>query len=325
MKLWRGLVAALGMLVLILDGQTALAGAQQGIDLCLKTVIPSLFPFFLLSTLLTSAFSGRSIPLLRPLGNLCGIPEGTEAILLTGFLGGYPVGAQCIASAYSSGSLSKSNASRMLAFCNNAGPAFLFGMAASAFPGKWYPVLLWAIHIASAVCTAVILPTPPDREAMVPKQAAPLSFPMALQTAIRTMGTVCGWVVLFRVLIAFAGRWFLWIFPLEVRVLLTGLLELSNGCWELLSIDSLHTRFLICSAILAFGGLCVTMQTVSVAGMLSFSLYVRGKLMQVFFSLLLSWGVLHRTWLYCFATLVISMSILRKMQKSSSNPAPVVV
>ena len=39
--------AALGMLVLILDSKTALAGAREGIDLCIRTVIPSLFPFFL--------------------------------------------------------------------------------------------------------------------------------------------------------------------------------------------------------------------------------------------------------------------------------------
>ena len=42
-----------GMLVLILDGKAALLGAQAGVELCLNTVIPSLFPFFVLSVLLT--------------------------------------------------------------------------------------------------------------------------------------------------------------------------------------------------------------------------------------------------------------------------------
>ena len=40
---------SLGMLALILDGRTAIEGARQGIGLCLRTVIPSLFPFFVLS------------------------------------------------------------------------------------------------------------------------------------------------------------------------------------------------------------------------------------------------------------------------------------
>ena len=47
-QLWTGIAASMGMLVLILDGKTALEGARQGIELCLRTVVPSLFPFFLL-------------------------------------------------------------------------------------------------------------------------------------------------------------------------------------------------------------------------------------------------------------------------------------
>ena len=36
------------MLALILDSRTALAGAVQGVELCLKTLIPFLFPFLFL-------------------------------------------------------------------------------------------------------------------------------------------------------------------------------------------------------------------------------------------------------------------------------------
>jgi hypothetical protein len=40
--------------MLILDGSTALAGAREGVQMCLYTVIPALFPFFVLSDLLSS-------------------------------------------------------------------------------------------------------------------------------------------------------------------------------------------------------------------------------------------------------------------------------
>ena len=46
------------MLALILDSKTALLGAQSGLDLCVRTVIPSLFPFFVISILLTAPFGG---------------------------------------------------------------------------------------------------------------------------------------------------------------------------------------------------------------------------------------------------------------------------
>ncbi len=319
MKRWKGLAAALGMLVLILDGQTALAGAQQGIDLCLKTVIPSLFPFFLLSNLLTNTLTGMPISLLKPLGKLCKIPAGAESILISGFLGGYPVGAQSITSAYTSGNLTKSAASRMLAFCNNAGPAFLFGMVAAAFPSKGYVCALWAIHILSAIFVAMTLPGTHE-DAVKPRTVQELTIAAALRNSLATMATVCGWVTLFRVLVAFLNRWVLWLLPQEASVLLIGLLELSNGCWELFSVADIPVRFMLCSAMLAFGGLCVTMQTVCVCGGLSMKFYLYGKLLQTFFSILLSWGYLQRTWLSCFAILTLSLFLFGKIQKSSSNP-----
>ena len=147
------------MLALILDGRTAIDGARQGIELCLRTVIPSLFPFFVLSILLTSSLLGSSLAVLRPLGRLFGMPDGTESLLIPAFLGGYPVGAQNVAAAFRSGQLTKPEAERMLSFCSNAGPAFLFGMAAAMFPRRWMAWALWGIHIVGALFAALLIPS----------------------------------------------------------------------------------------------------------------------------------------------------------------------
>ena len=53
-KLLVGTVAAIVMLILILDGRCALYGAAEGLELCIRTVIPSLFPFFFFSTNVTT-------------------------------------------------------------------------------------------------------------------------------------------------------------------------------------------------------------------------------------------------------------------------------
>lgn len=321
-KPYAGIGAALGMLVLILDSKTALQGAQTGIDLCLRTVIPSLFPFFLLSIVLTSSFLGSSLPWLRPMGKLCGIPTGAESILISAFLGGYPVGAQAIATAYRSGQLSKADAERMLSFCNNAGPAFLFGMVASMFPERGMAWLLWGIHIASAILVALLMPGI-SAEAVKMAGQSGISLSQALQRAIGVMATVCGWVVLFRVVIAFLERWVLWLLPMAAQVAVTGLLELSNGCCELWKIADVHTRLLVCSAILSFGGLCVTMQTVSVTSGISLRRYFLGKGIQTLISLLLTSGVICGIWIPCCALLAIFAVILRKTQNRGSNPAAV--
>ena len=132
-KTVTALFSAAGIMILILDGQTALQGAAAGISLCLRTVIPSLFPFLFLCSVLTDSLWGTTFwsgKLLRRLG----IPAGADSLLISAILGGYPAGAQAVAAAYQQGKLSRKEASHLLRFCSNAGPSFLFGMAASCFP-----------------------------------------------------------------------------------------------------------------------------------------------------------------------------------------------
>lgn len=312
-----GIGACIGMMLLILDGKTALAGAQAGMELVIRTVIPSLFPFFFLSILLTSSLNGSSLFFLRPLAKLCHIPSGAEPILLSGFLGGYPAGAQAVAAAHSGGSLSKEDAQRMLAFCNNAGPSFLFGMVSAFFPEPWMVWALWGIHIAGAAAAAQFFPCSAKRIPFRTAQRRP-SLSEVLLAAVSTMTAVCGWVILFRILIAFLDRWLFWLLNPKLQTAVTGLLELSNGCCMLSAVGDIPLRFLLCSCMLALGGFCVTMQTVSVTQGLSLRCYFIGKLIQAAFSAGFSCLILFGSSLPAIALLTVFAYLLLKRKKSSS-------
>lgn len=323
------IVASIAMLTLILDSQTALAGAKSGMDMCLRSVIPSLFPFFVLSILLTSGLTGRNLPILRPLATLTGIPIGSESILLTGLLGGYPVGAQAVSSAYSRGAISENEAQRMMVFCNNAGPAFIFGMTASLLPSPGHAWLLWLIQIFSALLTGLLLPGRVSRRINQPTVKQP-TVTQALTAALRIMATVCGWVVLFRTVLAFGQHWLFWLLPAWLQALLTGLLELANGCFSLIIVDNIGLRFLLCAGMLSFGGLCVWLQTVSVSGHVPMRFYIPGKLLQSAIAVTLA--LLCQIWMPVGSRLEISIPILvlpaaiialffLLRQKSSSIPA----
>ncbi len=311
-----GASASLGMLILILDGKTALEGARIGMDLCIKTVIPSLFPFFVLSILLTSSLSGFSFRILKPIQKFCSLGTGTESILISGFLGGYPAGAQSVSAAYQTGRIEKQEAERMLAFCSNAGPSFLFGMVSSMFPGRWMAWSLWLTHIISALLVAKSMPG--ESKSRTRKNSTTLSVSQALVSALRVMAIVCGWVILFRVLISFLQRWFFWLLPAEGQVILTGLLELSNGCCELCSVADIRLRYLICSGILAFGGVCVTMQTAAVTMGLSLRFYLIGKLLQAIYSIALSSLLCYGSWLAYFILAAFFLVVPWKRQKRGS-------
>ena len=73
------LASAAGMLALILDSRTALSSATEGVALCIKTIIPSLFPFIFLSGTFSGSCSGHAPGFL---GRLPGIPRGMESLLI---------------------------------------------------------------------------------------------------------------------------------------------------------------------------------------------------------------------------------------------------
>ncbi len=286
-QIWTGILAALAMTLLILDAKTAISGAQEGIMLCIYTVLPALFPFIFLSVLISGSVKHLKISVLKPICSLCRLPRGSESFMLLGFLGGYPVGAQSIAQAYWAGNLSKLDAHRMLGFCSNAGPAFIFGMLSGLFTSAHVTWILWLIHIVSALIVGILLPGNSDYQTNV-HTAQPISVPKALDQSIRVIANICGWVILFRVLIAVCSRWFLWFLPKTLQIGLIGLLELVNGSNALLGLTNQGSRFVFIACFLSFGGLCVAMQTLSVTKGLGVGLYFPGKLLQSLISLLLA-------------------------------------
>ena len=108
-------------------------GALSGLILSFKTVLPALFPYFVLSGLAvrlgTAGIPGR--PFGRIMERLFHLPGGCAPALLLGLLGGYPVGARTGAELYASGRCSRSELSRLLSFCCNGGPGFILGFLGS--------------------------------------------------------------------------------------------------------------------------------------------------------------------------------------------------
>ena len=207
----------------------------------------------------------------------------------------------------------------MLWFCCNAGPAFLFGMTAPLFSSAGSAWILWSIHIVSTLLIGCFLPGKSENNATMSEDGS-FNLSLFLMDAIKVITQACGWILFFRVLLAFLRRWFLWFLPDWLQVAVTGILELSNGCLELANIDSEPIRFLLCSGMLSFGGCCVALQTMSVTQGLSLRGYFLGKLLQTGISLLLCLiylRILSPIWL-----LTIPFAAMwKKNGKNSSIPA----
>lgn len=281
------LISVLFLFVLIIDSKTALEGASSGIKLCLYSLLPVLFPFCVLSKIICNSVLGFKSHHTSLLGKITGIPSGSEAIFLISLVGGYPIGAQCIDDAYQKGCISKEDAHRLLGFCNNAGPAFIFGILAILFPDIMPLWCLYIIHILTAIFVGIILP---NKSAYICRLTAPKERPITklIDESIRTMASVCGWIVLFRTILEHLCKWLLCYLANTEHAIIAGILELSNGCISLQMLDNPGLKFILASFFLAAGGSCVALQTISVTQHCGIGKYFEGKLLQSGLSLVLA-------------------------------------
>ena len=309
---WAAAIPALlsffAILALILDAGTAVSAAGRGLQLCLETVVPSLFPFLVAARLFTGSGAAQwCARVLGPvMGPAFGLPSNGAAAVVLGLLGGYPVGAQTAASLYGSGQLTRKEAEQLLAFCSNAGPAFIFGMVGGLFGSGKIAAVLFAIHIISAVLTGLAFRTrgrqvPAATGRAVQPPAKQLDFSAMMAGAVKTMGLICGCIILFHVITAFLTRALGTWMPPAVEIGLSGLLELTSGCSRLPQLEAAGLRYCMASGFLAFGGLCVWLQTKSVIAPygLTGRHYLAGKVIQGTIAVLLTWGiqVLFPSWL----------------------------
>lgn len=296
------------LFTLMLNADTAAQGAQEGLALCIQTIIPSLFPFFLITTYLNPMLWTVSPRFIRNLCDHLMIPKGCEGVLMLGLVGGYPVGAQSVSEAYRQGQISKQQAQILMGYCNNAGPAFIFGVAGQLFDSPAAAWILWFIHIISALLTGSVLPKVYSGDIDTANNE-PIILTQAFHKSIWITASVCGWIVVFKVIITMIIA----NFPSALEPYLAylgGLLELSGGCLSLFGITNHSLRFILCSAFLSFGGICVLMQTASVSSNLGLGLYLPGKIIQTGFSILISLLLIlwrNRNFLPASALLIIAI------------------
>lgn len=120
---------------LILFSSSNLIASRNGLNLWFNNVIPSLFPFFIATELLSYTniipFLGKKFSKFTyPIFHIPG--EGAFPILM-GIISGYPVGAKIVSTLRLNNTVSKEEAERLLAFSNNSGPLFILGTVGISF------------------------------------------------------------------------------------------------------------------------------------------------------------------------------------------------
>lgn len=275
------------MLLLIFDAKHAIEGAKDGIILCLYTVIPTLFPYCVLSILFRSMISGRSLTILGAFERFIQVPKGYGTMLLLGMLGGYPAGAICIQEAIKDNSLRSDDVKYLRAFCNNAGPSFIIGIVAYCFKQKNYAVILILMQFLSALLCCLIF----SKEYIVryntySPQKTNLSA--AIKQGSMNMVNICGIIILFRAFMNIIDIHLSLYLSQDIWVIIVGILELTNGIILLPVLNQEPLMFIAAAGMLSFGGLCITMQTIAFSPSGTGKYYIVGKIIQALLSMILA-------------------------------------
>lgn len=298
------------------------AAVKEGMGLCYNVIIPSLFPFFILTSLVISlglaGYLGRLMePVMRPLFRL---PGACAAPLALGFVGGYPVGARAALTLYENGQCTKAEAERLLAFCNNSGPAFILGVVgAGIFGDSRVGLLLCLVHALASFCVGLVFRFYRPEKSQSHSSSLPIrvqrfstAFTGAVKGAVTSTLNICAFVMCFTVLIrmlvlsgllpalaAFLGKMLapLGLTEAWARRLLTGVLELSSGVASLTGDGTLEGKAAMAAFLLGWAGISVHCQVLSFLGEsgLSTRTYIGGKLLHGMFSALLT-TLFFRLW-----------------------------
>lgn len=238
-------MSALSMLLTFVLSDVAIQSMSLGMRLCVRVVIPTLFPFMVLSELLISSgaaeLAGRWLA--RPLARMLDISEEGAVSVLLGLLCGFPIGAKCAISLYERGRISKGELEHLCTFCNSPSSAFLVGaVGVGSFGSRDFGVLLYAVHILSALIIGLIGRAyfkerkrrgeyiSGDSGALPRREGFARAFTEAVTGSAASMLYICAFVVFFSAVLGmlryFADQARM---PDELTVLMLGFFEMTGG------------------------------------------------------------------------------------------------
>lgn len=266
---------------------------RQGLSLCGRSVIPSLFPFFVaVSFAVACGFFSFLRRLRLPLN---------AAVFLLGAVGGYPVGGRTVGELCRAGTISRRQAEALLLYCNNAGPSFILTIAgAGVFGSRQAGWALYGIHLLAALAAGWLLgafgetANRGDNAGKSPFIAPitadnvpflPAIFVSVTRNATLTMINICSFVIFFLALAALLRQ--LWQgLPPPVM----GLLELTGG---ITALKNNAAGFCAAAALLGWGGVSVHCQTAAVLENTGVPMgrYLLAKALQAVISALLALAV----------------------------------
>ncbi len=247
--------------MLVACPECCVKGAVSGLVTCASVVIPSLFPFVIVSNFvaLSPSCSGTMRVFSPVMRHIFRLPACAAPAVVFGFLGGYPVGCSVAAQLYQRGLIDAEQAQRITCFCVNAGPAFVITAVGTVMLGNFRAgvILFLSVLVSGMLLGFALGLTAPKPQNQTEKEFSSVSNSQALVESVENGATammkICAWTIVFSCVSGMISHWHS---GTDVLTALYCVLEVTAGCTSAAESANLCTL----AATLGWGGLCVGLQ-----------------------------------------------------------------
>ena len=271
---------------------------MESLNIWVKAIIPSLFPFFVISDLLITYNFIDYIPnkIKKYICRLLNISDSALSILILSMVSGFPSNGRNTHNLYNKGKISKEEASYILMYTHFSSPVFILTTCSLIYlRSEKLGIILLLSHYLSNIIIGILFRNinNPSLDNFTIKEHKSQNFTINLIKSIRSsidsllliLGILTVFLIISSLIINIIHS------NLYTSAIIRSILEMTLGLKYIanLNISMMH-KVILFSAILSFGGLSVHMQVMAqiVEDKISCKYYLIGRIFQVLFSIILS-------------------------------------
>lgn len=263
--------------VFIIFPERYVACCFEGFVLWAECVLPSLFPFIVISLIFikTGLADKASLPL-KKATRVLNLPQSAAVCFILSICSGYPAGSRLVAEFYEGGALTQADCDKLAPLCSTSGPLFIIGSVGfKMFGDKLLGLKIFVAHaLAVTVFSLIYCRFCKKTQHVSPKSVKSNGNILydAFYSAVISVAVAGGFIAFFYV-VAQAMQDFYILSPLKnllglfmdegaANAVSLGIAEVTTGC-KFLAQSNSQIKGALAGFLITFGGISILMQQLS--------------------------------------------------------------